>query len=180
MSDAVLAEYPSRMQGEMVVQVLSDERIPAVVFVDVARGHQGEILYERAAVHVRLGDLERARSVLEAWNAARAQGIDVEELERQALEAGGARAEEAAVEEREVERTTDDANGTRGIAGRGPAWEDRAETTCPHCRAAVAEGLPGRVRRAVAALVGRTSAPRGERLCLACGHRWTPGDGARG
>jgi hypothetical protein len=180
MSDAVLAEYPSRMQGEMVVQVLSDERIPAVVFVDVARGHQGEILYERAAVHVRLGDLERARSVLEAWNAARAEGIDVEELERQALEAGDARADEAAVEEREVERATEDANGTREVAARGPALEVSAETTCPHCGAAVAEGLSGRVRRAVAALVGRTSAPRGERLCLACGHRWTPGDGIRG
>lgn|GEM_PF-2690097 len=161
MSEAIVATCASRAEAELLVAVLADAGVPGVVFADVVRGVHGEVLREAAEVRILATDVARARSAVGAWREARAQGVDDADLERQALEAAGA---SVPAEDRDA-----DHRGAPRVAAARPS-----ATVCPHCGASVPEPWGRRLRRAFAALTGRTGTGGGERLCTACGHRWEP------
>ena len=175
-SEAVAATCASRAEAELLVAVLADAGVPGVVFADVTRGPHAEVLGESAEVRILATDVARARSAIAAWREARAAGIDEAELERQALEAGGT----VGVDDRradELEGGVPRGEGRARAADRSvprAAVARASGTVCPHCAAPVPEGFGRRVRRAFAALSGRSGAGGGERLCTACGHRWDP------
>jgi hypothetical protein len=169
--DAVVARCASRAEADLLVAILTDAGVPAVAFVDVERSPEGMVFRESADVRVRADDTRRAQSALEEWRNAREDGIAEDELERQALEAGGAADAVADARDgagRDLRDPTDAA-----VAAPPP----RA-TRCPYCAAAVAVPWSGRLRRVLAVLavlVGRPASGGPECVCRACGHRFVPG-----
>ncbi|MFO0931236.1 MAG: hypothetical protein U1E39_00855 [Planctomycetota bacterium] len=176
----VVASCPNRAHADLLVEVLAGAGVRAVAFVDVERSPDGHVFRESADVRVAADDVARAEAALAAWDEARRAGIDDDELERQALEAGadaGSAAVDAAVDDAvaapEVEAVAarggdDRRRSSAPVAPRAPS------DACPYCGATVRPPWSSALARAFAALAGRARRDGAERLCTACGHRWRP------
>lgn len=169
----VVAQCTSRAEADLLVEVLEAAGVRAVAFADVERTPDGHVMREWADVRVANDEVARAKAALDAWGEARREGLDDDELERQALAAG---AGEAGPDVARDDPGPED-GGRRGDA-RARRADDAAATPadgCPYCGAAVKAPWSGAIGRAFAALRGRAVADGAERLCTACGHRWRPG-----
>lgn len=171
----VVASCPNRAHADLLVEVLAGAGVRAVAFVDVVRSPEGHVVRETADVRVAADDVARANAALAAWDEARRAGIDDDELERQALEAG---ADAGSPSGADVAAPDVEVAGDRRARDHRPvraASATRASSdACPYCGATVRPPWSSALARAFAALAGRAPREGAERLCTACGHRWRP------
>ena len=172
----VVAACPNRAEADLLVEVLAGAGVRAVAFVDVERSPDGHVFRESADVRVAADDVARAEAALAAWDDARREGFDDDELERQALEAGaeaGIVAVDGDVAPPEVEVVAARGGDDRRRSSM-PVAARASSDACPYCGATVRPPWSSALARAFAALAGRARRDGAERLCTACGHRWRP------